>query len=571
MKLLPAMILSVLSGCGTSRHHSEDGGTDTDDGGTDTGTQSEGCEPGSLSWAVGIGGDEYLDGDVWFTAEEVSNVVAVPDGAVVVAGTFMNQAVFDPGGPNETVLSAADFRDKEMFFARYEADGSLAWAKQAGGPESFDWAEWVVALDSFPDGTLVAAGYFQIHAVFGPGEPNETVLEPQTEGALGGKFHARFSSDGSLEWAKNLPSNANCSPASIGNPCLISASADGSYSLSGIFRSPVVFGEGEASETTLVATPFPDDSGASDLFLARFHGDGSLVWAVAAGGASGEAVHDIAADGAGGVYVLGQAMEEIVFDRGGPNEAALAVDPEFAGMGQGLAFLARYGADGSLAWATPILNACCGNPGAGRLELSADGSPVLLCQVNWGMFGQARLGADGPDEIVVEGAGQFIARFDNEGAPVQVDKLTDLPASGEGLQKNCAIDFSLDPGGSFVVTGSLGEEAVFGQGQPNETVLVPASTGDGHSDAFVALYDFSGALEWAVRAGGEGIIDGGMGGYRDWGSGVTFLTDGSVAAIGRFFGTAVFGPEEPNETWLTAEGLYDGFLVRLCDDGQSPR
>jgi hypothetical protein len=290
---LPGTLLLVSLACSSSGGQA-DGGTDTDDGGTDTGTQTEGCEPGSLSWAVGIGGDEYVDGNYWFTAEEVSNVVAVPNGAVVVAGTFMNEAVFDPGGPNQTLLSAADYSDRDIFFARYEADGSLAWAKRAGGAPAPDFGDFVTGMGAFSDGSFVASGYFLNEAVFGAGEPNETVLEPTW--VYSGVFHARFKADGTLDWAKNLPHHVTCWPSSIGQPCLISILTTGLFAVSSTFGPTSVFGEGEPNETALVATPYPDDPlNGDDLFVAVFHGDGSLAWAVAAGGASGEAVHDIAA------------------------------------------------------------------------------------------------------------------------------------------------------------------------------------------------------------------------------------------------------------------------------------
>ncbi|MCX6645479.1 MAG: hypothetical protein NTY09_03850, partial [bacterium] len=70
---------------------------------------------------------------------------------------------------------------------RYNPDGTLAWAKRAGGASGDDSGRGITALS---DNSTVVTGGFHDSAKFGPGEPNETILE-----SAGGRdiFIARFS------------------------------------------------------------------------------------------------------------------------------------------------------------------------------------------------------------------------------------------------------------------------------------------------------------------------------------------------------------------------------------------
>jgi hypothetical protein len=88
-----------------------------------------------------------------------------------VTGWFYISATFGPGEPNQTVLTSAG--ESDIFIARYTPDGTLAWAKRAGGISDDD-GRGITALS---DDSTVVTGNFQGSATFGPGEPNETVLD----------------------------------------------------------------------------------------------------------------------------------------------------------------------------------------------------------------------------------------------------------------------------------------------------------------------------------------------------------------------------------------------------------
>ncbi|MCK4719816.1 hypothetical protein KAU08_04115, partial [bacterium] len=83
---------------------------------------TEGPTDGDLFWAKQAGGTELDEG---------RSITALSDNSTVATGWFRDSATFGQGEPNETVLTSAGWRD--IFIARYNPDGSLAWAKKAGG------------------------------------------------------------------------------------------------------------------------------------------------------------------------------------------------------------------------------------------------------------------------------------------------------------------------------------------------------------------------------------------------------------------------------------------------------
>jgi len=83
---------------------------------------------------------------------------------------FGSTVTFGQGETKETNLSSAGSGD--VFTARYNADGTLSWARRAGGTGGeYGYAVAVLSGDS-----AVVTGSFADTARFGPGEPGETDL-----------------------------------------------------------------------------------------------------------------------------------------------------------------------------------------------------------------------------------------------------------------------------------------------------------------------------------------------------------------------------------------------------------
>ena len=393
---------------------------------------------GTLAWANRAGGVDFDEGRA---------VTALSDDAFVVSGMYRDSATFGPGEANETVLVSNGSYD--IFIARYNADGTLAWAKSAGSA-AWDRSYAVTALS---DNSVVISGFFRGSATFGSGEANETVLvseatSSRAEGDVG-TFIARYNADGTLAWAKSAGS------LNFDEGRALATLSDDTIVLGGTFMDEATFGAGEANETVLTS------AGMRDIFIAHYNSDGTLAWAKRAGGTYTDETRGITVLSGDDIVITGRFAYVATFGPGEANETALT-----SGGGGGDTFVARYNADGTLVWAK-----------------SAGGTDY------------------------------------NEGG--------------------CAVTALSD--NSLVVTGLCRGTATFGSGDANETIIESA----GDFDVYVARYNANGTLAWATSGGGES---------RDHGLAATALSDDSVVISGAYRCTVIFGAGGANETELVSAG-----------------
>jgi uncharacterized delta-60 repeat protein len=391
-----------------------------------------------LMWAKRAGGDDHAYGYA---------IAALSDNSTVVTGWFYGSAVFGEGEANETTLVSAGGFD--IFIARYNPDGTLAWAKRAGGT-SYDLG---IAITALSDNSIVVAGEFRGSATFGPGEANQTTLV-----SAGGFdiFIARYNPDGSLAWAKRAGGTGD----DVGYR--IAALSDNSTVVTGLFFDSAVFGEGEANETTLVS------AGSWDIFIARYDPDGTLAWAKRAGGTSYDLGYAITALSDNSTVVTGWFYGSAVFGEGEANETTLL------SAGEGDVFIAHYNPDGTLAWAKRA-GGTFGIEGYAIAALS-DNSTVVT-----GLFyGSAIFGEGEANETTLVSADEedvFIAHYNPDGTLAWAKR-----AGGTGDDVGYAIAALSD--NSTVVTGAFVGSAIFGEGEANETTLVSA----GNRDVFIAHF-----------------------------------------------------------------------------------
>src|SRR5437667_314462 len=64
-------------------------------------------------------------------ADQGYGIAVGSSGNSYVTGAFSGSATFGSGEANQTILTAAGGTD--IFVAKYNSDGTLAWAKKAGG------------------------------------------------------------------------------------------------------------------------------------------------------------------------------------------------------------------------------------------------------------------------------------------------------------------------------------------------------------------------------------------------------------------------------------------------------
>jgi uncharacterized delta-60 repeat protein len=399
---------------------------------------------GTLDWVKHTGGT-FDDGGIGITA--------LSDNSTVVTGWFENSVTFGQGELNQTVLTSVGLNN--IFIARYNPDGTLAWAKRAGGDSDYEFAfEVGNGITTLSDNSTVATGYFSGSATFGPSEPNQTIL---TSAGGWDIFIARYNPDGTLVWAKRA---GGASFEDIGYG--ITTLSDDSTVATGAFWGSATFGLGEPNQTilTTIANGF-------DIFIARYNPDGTLAWAKCAGGMYDfDLGYRISALSDNSTVVTGVFDDSATFGSGEPNQTVLTSPGGTAN------FVARYNPDGTLAWAKHTAGV---SNGYGITTLS-DNSAVVT-----GKFeGLAIFGSGEPNQTALTSAGDediFIACYNPDGTLAWANR-----AGGESDDQGLGITSLTDD--STVVTGGFEGSAIFGPGEPYETVL----TSDGESDIFIARF-----------------------------------------------------------------------------------
>ncbi len=393
---------------------------------------------GALLWAKHAGGADF----------DISYSIAVDgDDNSYVTGVFSGSATFGPGKTNETTLTGAGGYD--IFVAKYGPDGTLLWAKRAGGTyydEGFS-----IAVDGA--GNSYVTGYFEISATFGPGEANETTI---TSAGSADIFVAKYGPDGTLLWAK--PAGSTHIDEGKG----IAVDGAGNSYVTGYFYGSATFGPGEANETTLTS------AGSRDIFVAKYAPDGTLLWAKPAGGTGYHIGFDIAVDGDGNSYVTGFFEGTATFGSGEANETTLTSAGSFD------IFVAKYDPDGTLLWAKRA-GGTGYDEGSGIAVDDAGNSYVTGY-----FYGSATFGPGEANETTLTSAGShdlFVAKYAPDGTLLWAKR-----AGGTGYDSGRGI--AVDGDGNSYVTGNFEGSATFGPGEANETTLTSA----GSNDIFVAKF-----------------------------------------------------------------------------------
>ncbi|MHC4660833.1 MAG: RCC1 domain-containing protein [Planctomycetota bacterium] len=350
---------------------------------------------GTLAWAKQAGGA----GEDWG-----GSISTLSDGSAIITGDFTSAAATfgNASEGNEVTLSAVGNYD--IFVAKYNPDGTLAWAKQAGGT---DWDEgWGVSVVS--DGSSIVTGIFRSTATFGnASEGNEAVLSSAGDHDI---FIAKYNSDGTLNWAKSA-GNVN---RDLGRG--ICALSDGSAIVTGLFNLAVTFGNASEGGNETVIT----SAGGDDIFIAKYNSDGTLNWAKRAGGGSFDYGHAISTLSDGSALVTGDFSTTATFGLGEGNETVLSC----AGIWD--IFVAKYNPDGTLAWAKRAGN---GNTDEGwGISALSDGSALVT-----GYFDtSATFGAGEDNETTLVPGGSnntfFLARYGEMTPPA------DPPGEPDGLR-----------------------------------------------------------------------------------------------------------------------------------------
>lgn len=380
---------------------------------------------GELIWAHHIGGENI---DRGYSIDKDS------EGNIYLTGSYIGVVDFDPG-PGEAILSSIlDFGSpsEDIFFAKFNSDGELVWAKSIGG----NLADRGLSI-RVNDHHLVLAGYFRGTSDF---DPTPEVAHSITSKGGTDAFVAVYNLSGGLDWARGFGgSTGDISHAATFDP-------DGNVVVGGEFRGTVDFdpGPGDASITS---------NGAADAFVSSFSSTGTLNWNYGFGGTSTDYVKGLAINDTGAVYAVGSFESIVDFDFG---------DGEFSltSTGGKDAFLLKIALDGSFGWAKKF-----GGVNEDEcLAITSDGNGHYFTT------GYYSGGADldpGPGESITSVAGLndiFVQKLNASG-----DLVWAATMGGTLFEEGLAI--GLDASGNPHITGDFAGTCDFNPGEGSTSLV----------------------------------------------------------------------------------------------------
>lgn len=391
----------------------------------------------------------------------------------------------------------------------YGANAQTDWIQAQGyGIASNDNAYWI---DVDSDGNSYVVGTFRGQVDFG----NGNVLNSAGSSDV---FVAKVDIEGVCQWAVSAGGNNSENGNSI------SIDANGNVYITGTFNGSADFDE----NTTL------NSAGSDDIFVAKYNNNGTLQWAVSAGGSSVDYSNAIKVDGNGNVYITGSIYTEADFG---------AINLTTTGYEE--LFIAQLDAsNGGYNWAKNYsVDGMFENSAGFNIEVSSDNNTLYVT----GNY-SGTLNFDENTSIVADGFSDiYLATFDNAG------NVQWAATAGSGVDGfNSAYGLALDGNGNIYISGSF-----------NETLEFDANTSVqsyGFDDAFLAKYDNTGSPLWAQSAGSTANFDNS--------SSVTVnQATGDVYISGNFEEKATFDPTALAPVDIFAEGGVDLFLAKYASDG----
>jgi hypothetical protein len=435
---------------------------------------------GTPLWAQGLGG---------FGSDRCWGVAVDSTGNPLVTGSFVHQM-----GIGATHLAGGLWSD--VFLAKFDPDGRLLWARQAGG--AGDDQATAIALDPFDN--AIITGEFVDNIGDGTANFGGVILTNSAHGA-GDDFVVKYDPSGNVTWAKQIAGKKETSPIGLAmdgdGSCYVLGSIDGTVSIFG------------------VATLYP---AYPSYYVAKFRNDGSPVWAFQGRDETFTKGFAIAADDSGSAYIGGHSIPTLFFGK-------LAKDHRSSPP----AIIQQ-----------PSTNLLVHSGGRATFSVAATGAEPTTYQ--WQLNGTNIAAATNSsftiDRVTVESTGNYSVILSNSfgsvissnGALV-VAPPTTVPdfvwaRRGGGHGWDVGTSVAVDDAGNIYATGFYDFWAEF------DGSWLASRSGGGSvmdPDMFLAKYDRNGQLLW-IRDGGSEEDDEGRGVAVD-GQGNVYVT-GYAGSLG---------------------------------------
>lgn len=245
---------------------------------------------------------------------QVNSITSAPSGWTYVTGQFSNDSIrLGSFTLRNTHLNHSGPR-LNIFIAKYDASGNVAWARSAGGSVS----DWAYSISSDTYGNIYIGGTTHSPSINFDG----TIIS--SNGADTSMFIARYNASGDFIWAKLIAGNAGISGICSDNLGYVYAA--------GAFESPTLSFPNHAIS----------NGGTKNIFIAQYDTSGNVLWAKSDGGSGSTTLANIATDYRGSLYVSGIYNSNIL---------TLADTQLTASGSNGDIFIGKYDTAGRGLWA----------------------------------------------------------------------------------------------------------------------------------------------------------------------------------------------------------------------------
>lgn len=327
-------------------------------------------------------------------------------------------------------------------------------------------------------------------------------------------FVAKYHPDATLEWVTSAGGTVDCDGRSI------VVDPMGNVYVTGFFMGTPNF-----SGVTL--SGYAD----YDIFIAKYHPDGTLDWVKQAGGDLWDLAFHIALDPTGNdIYITGYFTNSATFGT-----------TQIPGSGNQAIYMAKYHSDGTLDWVT--------TPGGGGtltggycMAVGPSGNIYLIGTFAGAVnFGGIPLTSSGYDDI-------FIVKYRPDGTVVWAKH-----AGGSGSDDGSGI--ALDAAENIYVTGNFINTADFDGLKLTSSPIC--------NDIFVAKYDSSGKIIWVNHSGASPW--GPTGGFATGGE-IVVDDAGNVSIAGWYYSDSLYiGPFRFKN--YSKAGFPDILIAQYSNDG----
>lgn len=308
-------------------------------------------------------------------------------GNVYVAGNF--QSPFVIFGSDVLINAYSGLSD--IFLVKFDPDGNVLWAVQAGGNRT----DRCRSLCVDPSGNVYIAGQFAgTSAAFG----GITLTNADPLGDFSDVFVAKYNASGAVQWAKKIGGYDQDEAYSI------TTDINGDLYVTGTFyNSTLTIGSNTLNNH--------DSNGSTmDIFIAKYNSTGNVLWATAEGGAGDDVCNVVKTDNEGNLFVAGNYQSSSMTL--GTTTLTNISDVIIFNILYADAFVAKYDSNGVHQWAKTI----GGDALEGVYGLAVDGGGNVYAAGNYyspvSHFGSNTISNT---DITGQTSDIFIAGYDKDG------------------------------------------------------------------------------------------------------------------------------------------------------------